>query len=144
MALAQITRLRFVGYMRPIVAVIALLFLALPASAQEGEVPVVPKAAPYDGELVKLAEKLGALHFLRNLCAGAPEDQWRALMDELLQTETADEPERKARLTAAFNRGYRSFAAVHNTCTVETRELAEKYRVEGATLAGEITARFGN
>ncbi|MCO6186573.1 TIGR02301 family protein [Rhizobium sp. L1K21] len=124
-------------------AAIAFLMFALPAFAQEAP-PAEPKPVPYDGELVKLAEKLGALHFLRNLCSAAPENEWRALMDELLQTETASEPERRAKLTAAFNRGYRSFAAVHNTCTVETREIAEKYRVEGATLAAEITARFGN
>lgn len=129
--------------MRIIAAAIALAIFALPVLAQEAP-PAEPKPVPYDSELVRLAEKLGALHFLRNLCSGTPENQWRSLMDELLQTETADEPERRARLTAAFNRGYRAFAAVHNSCTVETREIAEKYRVEGATLAAEITARFGN
>ncbi len=126
---------------------IAAVFACLCLAAAQGhtqDAPTLPKPVPYDSELAKLAEKLGALHFLRNLCSTSPEDQWRALMNELLQTETGDEPERRARLTAAFNRGYRSFAAVHNTCTVETREIAEKYRVEGATLAAEITARFGN
>ncbi len=126
---------------------IAAVFACLCLAAAQGhaqDAPTLPKPVPYDSELAKLAEKLGALHFLRNLCSASPEDQWRALMNELLQTETGDEPERRARLTAAFNRGYRSFAAVHNTCTVETREIAEKYRVEGATLAAEITARFGN
>ncbi len=142
MVVANLSLVRSARRMRIAAAFICLNLFATQGFAQDAPEP--PKPVPYDSELAKLAEKLGALHFLRNLCSATPEDQWRALMDELLQTETADEPERRARLTAAFNRGYRSFAAVHNTCTVETREIAEKYRVEGATLAAEIAARFGN
>jgi uncharacterized protein (TIGR02301 family) len=47
-------------------------------------------------------------------------------------------------LTAAFNRGYRSFAAVHTACTDAALTAAERYRNEGATLATEIASRFGN
>ena len=65
-------------------------------------------------------------------------------MQELLDSDTAKEPRRKERLTAAFNRGYRSFASVHTTCTDSARAAEERHRNEGATLAAEIAARFGN
>lgn len=101
------------------------------------------KPAPYDGRLMRLAEILGSVHYLRNLCKGG-ESEWRRMMEELLAEETANEPQRAARLTAAFNRGYRSFAATYVKCTPQAIAAEEAYRAEGATLATEITARFGN
>lgn len=107
-------------------------------------VPVVAeKPAPYDPKLMRLAEILGSVSYLRNLCKGS-ESEWRDLMGELLGEDTANEPQRAARLTAAFNRGYRSFAATYVKCTPQAIAAEEAYRAEGATLATEITARFGN
>jgi uncharacterized protein (TIGR02301 family) len=93
--------------------------------------------------MIRLAEVLGSISYLRSLC-GAPQEDWRASMRQLLDADTAKEPKRRERLTAAYNRGYRSFAAVHTTCTPTARTAAERYRNEGATLATEITSRFGN
>jgi uncharacterized protein (TIGR02301 family) len=108
------------------------------------EAPVVEeKPAPYDDRLLRMAEILGSVHYLRNLCNGR-EEQWRQLMAELLAGETKGEPKRAAKLTAGFNRGYRAFAATYTKCTPQAIEAEEKYRAEGATLATEITARFGN
>ena len=58
--------------------------------------------------------------------------------------EAGSEQARKERLTAAFNRGYRSFASVYASCTEQAVVAEQRYRNEGATLATEITARFGN
>ena len=126
---------------------------ALPAFAQEAqkaaeepapETPVVAeKPAPYDTRLMRLAEILGSVHYLRNLCKGG-ESEWRQMMAQLLGEETANEPQRAARLTAAYNRGYRSFASTYVKCTPQAIAAEEAYRAEGATLATEITARFGN
>jgi TIGR02301 family protein len=122
---------------------------AAPLAAQEAApqasppVPAEEKPAPYDLQLARLAEILGSLHYLRALC-GDEDGNWRASMQELLESDTANEPNRRARLTAAFNRGYRSFAAIHTTCTEAARAAEERHRNEGATLAGEIAARFGN
>jgi uncharacterized protein (TIGR02301 family) len=80
---------------------------------------------------------------LRNLCNGR-EEEWRQLMAQLLAEETKGEPKRAAKLTAGFNRGYRAFAATYTKCTPQAVAAEEKYRAEGATLATEITARFGN
>ena len=131
----------------------ALLALTtMPATAQkktsETPAPAAPVAAekptPYDPQLIEIAEVLGSLHYLRNLCDNGGEPQWRATMQQLLDAETTNEPQRKARMTAAFNKGYRGFAAIHTTCTPAALEAESKYRAEGATLAREITARYGN
>lgn len=102
------------------------------------------KPAPYDGRLERLSEILGAVHYLRNLCLKDDEDTWRKAMENLISMEAGNEQARKERLTAAFNRGYRSFASVYAACTAQAVVAEEKYRNEGATLATEITARFGN
>ena len=110
----------------------------------KAETPAVAeKPAPYDPKLLRLAEILGSVSYLRNLCKGT-ESEWREMMQELLSEETVNEPQRAARLTAAFNRGYRSFAATYVKCTPQAIAAEEAYRAEGATLATEITARFGN
>ncbi|MCB1447931.1 MAG: TIGR02301 family protein [Rhizobiaceae bacterium] len=101
------------------------------------------KPAPYDPKLMRLAEILGSVSYIRNLCKG-DESEWRQMMQELLAEDAANEPQRAARLTAAFNRGYRSFASTYVKCTRQAIAAEEAYRAEGATLATEITARFGN
>src|SRR5690606_31765765 len=65
-----------------------LLLLALTvtgsAVAQETRRP----DPPYESDIVRLSEILGALHYLRELC-GADEGQlWRDKMAELLEAET--------------------------------------------------------
>ncbi len=102
------------------------------------------KPAPYDDRLSRFAEILGSIHYLRGLCDPAKADEWRAGMQSLLDVETRDEPARRETLTAAFNRGYRSFASVYTRCTQAAIAAEERYRNEGATLAAEISARFGN
>lgn len=122
---------------------------AAPAAAGSQASPPPPpsaesKPAPYDGRLERLSEILGAVHYLRNLCLKDKEDTWRASMEELISMEAGSEQARKERLTAAFNRGYRSFASVYASCTEQAVVAEQRYRNEGATLATEITARFGN
>ncbi|WP_310298686.1 TIGR02301 family protein [Rhizobium sp. BE258] len=109
------------------------------------EVPPPPPAAvPYDGKLLRFAEVIGSVHYLRTLCKASGGDEWRNDMQQLLDSEAKDEPQRKERLTAAFNRGYRAFASVYTDCTPSAIVAEERYRNEGATLATEITSRFGN
>lgn len=103
-----------------------------------------PKPAPYDDRLARLSEILGAVQYLRTLCPSSGPEDWRRSMSDLLAADTANEPERRQRMTAAFNRGYRSFAAIHTSCTRAAVMAEESYRNEGATLAQEIASRFGN
>ena len=111
---------------------------AAPSPAQE------EKPTPYDRRLIRLAEILGSVHYLRNLCLDQSEDGWRRSTQELIDKEAAGEPKRRERITAAFNRGYRTFASVYTRCTEPATLAEERYRAEGATLVSEIVARFGN
>ncbi|PYB70905.1 MULTISPECIES: TIGR02301 family protein [Rhizobium] len=128
----------------------AAMLTAISAAAQDATIVSPPppveteKPTPYDDRLGRLSEIVGAVHYLRNLCNASGEPEWRQSLQALLETETKDEPKRRAKLTAAYNRGYRSFAAVYTSCTQAAVRAEENYRIEGATLATEITARYGN
>jgi uncharacterized protein (TIGR02301 family) len=130
---------------------VLLAFACLPlgAQAQNGPPTGMPvaaaeKPAPYDARLLRLSEILGSVHYLRTLCKDPAADTWRQSMQDLLDKEVQGEAQRRARMTAAFNRGYRTFASVYTVCTPPAVVADQRYRAEGATLASEITARFGN
>ena len=115
------------------------------APAVEEPVPqIAEEPAPYDDKLARLSEILGAVHYLRNLCNQDGEPEWRQAMQALIDEETASEPKRRARMVAAYNRGFRSFASVYTRCTASAVAAEGLYRNEGATLAVEIAARYGN
>jgi uncharacterized protein (TIGR02301 family) len=96
---------------------------------------------PYDAKLMRLAEVLGSIHYLRNIC-GEKSNQWRDQMEQLLAVENP-EPLRRARLIASFNRGYRTFDSVYVTCTDQALEAANRYMAEGLSLTREINTRYG-
>ncbi len=98
--------------------------------------------APFEQPLLRLAEVLGSLHYLRNLC-GEAGDQWRGEMEQLLASENPG-PERKARFIASFNRGYRSFDGVYVACTASATEAITRYMKEGEALSRDIATRYGN
>lgn len=114
-------------------------------TAPEAQPPAPPRGTPaYDGKLLRLAEILGSLQYLRTLCGRPDESIWRESMEELLQRETAAEPERRARLTAGYNHGYRTFASVYTACSEAAIAVEARYRREGESLTSEIVARYGN
>lgn len=120
----------------PVAALLVSLLLGAGAVAQ-------PKnQAPFEPSLMRLSEVLGSLHYLGGLCA-QPAPKWRELMEKLIVAEAPSE-ERKAQLTASFNRGYRSFSSIYSTCTDSAKTAFERYRAEGEKLAGETATRFGN
>src|ERR1017187_2905621 len=84
-----------------LLAVIALVALPAPARAQEA-------AAPFDGDLQRLGEILGALHHLRDICGAREGQKWRNEMQALIDAE-APSGERRAKIVASFNRSYRGF-----------------------------------
>lgn len=126
------------GFMRPLPSFLCAVLLALAAAAR----PAGADEAPYDEELLRLAEILGSVHFLRMLC-GEEDGGWRTRMTALLEAEEPS-PERRARLVARFNHGYRSFAAVYSTCTDSAVRAIDRYMKEGEALASEIVMRYGN
>ncbi|OLP58781.1 TIGR02301 family protein [Xaviernesmea oryzae] len=100
--------------------------------------------AAYDPRLLRLSEILGSVDYLRMLCKSPDAAEWRQSMEALIAQEARGEEARRTRMTAAFNRGYRAFASVYTQCTPSAVTAERQYRAEGATLAAEIVARFGN
>jgi uncharacterized protein (TIGR02301 family) len=119
------------------IAAVALTVAIAPARAAE------TGAAPFDGELMRLAEILGALHYLRTLCGANEGNKWRDQMTALLDAEAQSGP-RRNRLVANFNNGYRSFQRVYRTCTPAANLSVRRYLDEGAKISREITARYTN
>jgi len=111
--------------------------LASPAPAAEGG------PSTLDDSLQRLSEILGALHYLRGVCASNEGAKWRNEMQALLDAE-ASSGDRRSKLTAAFNRGYRGFQQTYRSCTPAADLAIRRYLDEGAKLAREVTARYSN
>ncbi|BCM18396.1 hypothetical protein MJ8_21660 [Mesorhizobium sp. J8] len=120
----------------------AFLAACLAVSIVAAPLPARAAEAPFEPGLMRLAEVLGSLHFLRNLC-GEKGDQWRVQMEKLLESENPD-PDRRARFIASFNRGYRSFSGIYTQCTPSATEAIARYMKEGETLSRDIASRYGN
>lgn len=122
--------------MRAVFALL-LIVLAAPALAEgPGDAP------PYEREMQRLAEVLGSVHYLRELC-GADEGQtWRSMMQQLIDAENPT-PERRARLVDSFNRGYRGFEQTYRSCSETAVWAIERYMQEGADIAQRIASRYG-
>lgn len=125
--------------MRRIASIVTALFLIAPLALPR---PAAAVDAPYEAGLMRIAEVMGSLHFLRNLC-GDKGDQWRRTMERLLAAENP-EPDRRARFVASFNRGYRSFESTYTRCTASATEAINRYTVEGENLARDLSSRYGN
>jgi uncharacterized protein (TIGR02301 family) len=108
-----------------------------PAPAVEGPPP------PYEPQLLRLSEILGALAFLRDLCGAQDGDDWRAKMASLLDAE-AQSGQRRQKLTGAFNRGFRSYETTYRGCTPNARSAITRYLDEGARIAHDIAYRYGS
>jgi uncharacterized protein (TIGR02301 family) len=98
--------------------------------------------SPFENQLLRLAEILGSLHYLRNLC-GEDGVEWRERMNALIETENPDET-RRARFVGSFNRGYRSFQQTYATCTPSAIAAINRYLSEGEQLTRDTATRFGN
>ncbi len=99
--------------------------------------------APFDGDLQRLAEILGALHYLRGICGSNEGQKWRNEMQALLDAE-APSGDRRNRLIVSYNRGYRGFQQTYRTCTPAADVAIRRYLDEGAKISREITARYSN
>jgi uncharacterized protein (TIGR02301 family) len=99
--------------------------------------------APFDGNLQRLAEIMGALHYLRGICGANEGLKWRNEVQALIEAE-APAGERRARMIASFNRGYRGFQQSYRTCTPAADLVIRRYLEEGSKIAREVTARYAN
>jgi uncharacterized protein (TIGR02301 family) len=114
-----------------------------PAQSSPQTAPSAPTIeAPYEGQLLRLAEILGTLSYLRDLCGARDGKDFRAQMNALIGAEAANEA-RRDRLAGAFNKGFQSFETVYRSCTANAESLMNAYIEEGGTLSRDIASRFG-
>ena len=106
-----------------------------PAPAPAAEPP------PYEPQLLRLSELMGALSYLRDLCGLGDGGKFRADMAALLDSD----PEISARrdvLAGAFNRGFRDYELTYRTCTPMANAIVARFLDESARLAAEVANRY--
>lgn len=124
--------------MRRLPALLVALSLAFPAALPAR----AQQPAPFERDLLRLAEILGALHYLRPLCGNDDAAMWREKMSQLIEADTGP-ADRRERLAGAFNSGHRGFEMNYRTCTPAADAAIKRYLVEGARLSREVAARHG-
>lgn len=143
----------------PTLAILLPILLALGAASAGAEpkharekppvpVPAAPPAPPpapetraYDPQLLRLAEILGALTYLRGLCGSNDGEEWRGRMQALLDAE-GNPPVRRDRLAGAYNRGIEGYSLTYRTCTPNAHIIIQRFLVEGEHIAKEIENRY--
>ena len=113
------------------------------ATCNPGPARAEDAAAPFDGALQRLAEILGALHYLRGICGTNEGPKWRNEMQALIDAETPS-GDRRARMIAGFNRGYNGFQQTYRTCTPAASVAIRRYIEEGSRISRDLTARYAN
>ena len=98
---------------------------------------------PYDRDLERLSEILGALHFLRGVCNSGEGEKWRSEALALINAE-APKGNRREQMIASFNRGYSGFEQTYHICTPAADIVIRRYMEEGAKIARDITAHYAN
>ena len=112
-----------------------------PAPAAPAE-PAPDNAPPYEGQLLRLSEIMGALAYLRDLCGQADGGEYRARMAALLDAE-ANAQERREKLAGAFNRGWRGYETTYRACTPNARTTISRFVEEGGRIARDLSNRYG-
>lgn len=128
-------------HLLPLVALLAFALLAAQVAPSAAQVPVRVEDPPYEAELMRLSEILGALHYLRPLCGSPDGTVWRDEMESLLNAEVQDD-ERRRRFIERFNQGYRGFSSVYVKCTPAAEAALARYIEEGGALIRNVTTRY--
>jgi len=121
--------------------------LATVAMAQPGPPPPPaargPRGAAPTTEqgMLRLAEIMGSLAWLRNLCGANDGRLWRDRMTALIEAESTP-PERRQRLAAAWNDSYRAWSLSYKRCTPSAELAIQRYVAEGTALSRALSARI--
>src|SRR5262245_35412850 len=108
-----------------------------PIVPRESTAPPPPDDRPYDDKLMRLAEILGAIHYLRELCGASEGQVLGGQMKEILRNEGTTAV-RRAKLVNALNDGYRRYRRTYRTCTQSATLATNRFSTEGATIAAAL------
>ena len=120
---------------------------AKPAPAPAAPGPQTPAPAaepppPYQPQLLRLAEIMGALAYLRDLCGAGDGAKFRARMATLLDAQATSETQRDL-LAGAYNRGFQDYEITYGACTPAAEAIVSHFLGEMARLASEVANRYG-
>ena len=115
----------------------------VPPQVQQPDAAAPAAPTPYDPDLQRLAEILGALHYLRGICGSNDGQKWRNEAQTLIDAE-APSGDRRDQMVQSFNRGYRGFQQSYRTCTPAANLVIHRYLQEGAKIARDVTAHYAN
>ena len=104
---------------------------------KESMAPPPPDDRPYDAKLLRLAEILGAVHYLRELCGAGEGQLWRVQMEEIVKFEGTTAV-RRAKLVNSFNDGYRGYRRTYRSCTESASLAIARFTEEGAEIAAAL------
>ena len=129
--------------MSPAVLALVLVFAqAAPAAKPAPATPPRVEAPPYEADLLRLGELMGALAYLRELCHDGDGGEFRAKMAHLIESDPRPQ-EAKDQLAGAFNRGFEGYRTTYRVCTANAREAIAVYLDETQRLARDVVARYG-
>jgi uncharacterized protein (TIGR02301 family) len=97
---------------------------------------------PYEKEILRLSQILGAMHYLNKICPANVNKNWRGSMGNIINNERASGKYR-GKLTAYYNRGFKAYQITYKTCTDNAKHVINQYTNEGAELAKSIIIRYG-
>ncbi len=111
--------------------------LASPAPARQNDL-----APSYEPDLERLAQLIGTLAYLRDLCGKGDGAEWRARMTALIDAE-AKTQDRRERLAGAYNRGFLGYQMTYHSCTPAAEVVIGRFLDEGERLTHDLTTRYG-
>jgi uncharacterized protein (TIGR02301 family) len=117
-----------------------LLGMAAHAQPPETEPPPEPRAAPLH-LISELAETLGRAHAVRTVCNGDQDGTWRNYMLNMMSYEAPSGP-RRAALTEAFNRGFRSQTRDTPDCNDASSRIEAGIAARGRELSDTIARTY--
>jgi len=103
--------------------------------------PTPDAPPPYEPQLLRLSEIVGALAYLRDLCGDGDGATFRAKFAALVDAEGATEA-RKEALAGAFNRGFRDYELTYRACTPTAREIVIRFLDEAGRIAKDVATRY--
>lgn len=104
--------------------------------------PEAPPPPPYQGKIDRLAELMGTLAYLRDLCGDGDGPSWRGRMEALMSVEGGTAPARE-RLAGHFNRGFDGYQLTYRACTPAAETVIARALAEGTRLSDALTTQFG-
>ncbi len=104
--------------------------------------PAPAPAPPYEPQLLRLAEMMGSLAFLRDLCGEGDGASFRDKMATLLNADGVSNSQRDL-LAGAYNKGFQDYETTYRACTPNAHVVMSRYLSETTKLAAELAGRYG-